>query len=196
MFKKSLRTKWLVPVAALVLTVSIGSAAFAASGASSTDTTAPAPSTAVTAPDTTGVSTSTDAIAATSATDSTGATDSTAGTDSAPWGHQRSDETLLTGDALAKVTAIAQQQAGSDATVVRVETDSDARETGHAAYEAHVVKADGTAETIYVDKSFNYVSTETQPAGGHGCPGGKNDNDSDDATSGASTSTSASTTAN
>ena len=175
--KKSLKMKWLVPVAALVLTVSIGSAAFAASGASSTDTTAAATSTAVTA------------------TAPTDASSAPAGaTDSQPWGKQRSDETLLTGDALAKVTAIAQQQAGSGAKIVRVETDSDASETGHGAYEAHVVKADGTAATVYVDSSFNYVSTETQPAGGHGCPGGKNDNDSDDA--GSTTSTSASTTTN
>ena len=57
---------------------------------------------------------------------------------------------------------------GSDVTIVRIETDSDATQSGHAAYEAHIVTADGTAETVYVDSSFTYVSTETQPAGGHG----------------------------
>jgi hypothetical protein len=66
------------------------------------------------------------------------------------------------------VKAVALAKVGSDATIVRVETDSDASLAGHAAYEAHVVKADGTAVTVYVDKSFNYVSTETTPSGGHG----------------------------
>jgi uncharacterized membrane protein YkoI len=72
-----------------------------------------------------------------------------------PWGNQRSDETLLTGDALAKVTAIAQAKVPGG-TIVRVETDAD----GHAAYEAHMTKADGTPVTVYVDKNFNFVSAE------------------------------------
>ncbi|HEX6700664.1 MAG TPA: PepSY domain-containing protein [Gaiellaceae bacterium] len=74
-----------------------------------------------------------------------------------PWGHQRSDETPLTGDALAKVTAIAKEKVPGG-TIVRVETDAD----GHAAYEAHMTRSDGTPVTVYVDKSFNYVSTETR----------------------------------
>jgi len=72
-----------------------------------------------------------------------------------PWGNQRSDETLLTGDALAKVTAIAQAKVPGG-TIVRVETDAD----GHAAYEAHMTKADGTPVTVYVDKNFDFVSVE------------------------------------
>jgi hypothetical protein len=72
-----------------------------------------------------------------------------------PWGNQRSDETLLTGDALAKVTAVAQAKVPGG-TIVRVETDAD----GHAAYEAHMTKADGTPVTVYVDQSFNFVSVE------------------------------------
>ena len=72
-----------------------------------------------------------------------------------PWGNQRSDETLLTGDALAKVTAIAQANVPGG-TIVRVETDAD----GNAAYEAHMTKADGTPATVYVDKNFNFVSVE------------------------------------
>jgi len=75
-----------------------------------------------------------------------------------PWGRQRSDETELTGDTLAKVRAAAVAKVGSDATVVRVETDAD----GHAAYEAHMVKADGTPVTVYVDESFDVVSVESR----------------------------------
>lgn len=74
-----------------------------------------------------------------------------------PWGRQRSDETLLTGDALAKVTALAQAKVPGG-TIVRVETDAD----GNATYEAHMTKSDGTAATVYVDSNFNYVSTETR----------------------------------
>jgi hypothetical protein len=75
-----------------------------------------------------------------------------------PWGAQRSDETLLTGDTASRVQALAVAKVGSGATVVRVETDAD----GHAAYEVHMVKADGTPVTVYVDKSFNVVSVETR----------------------------------
>ena len=39
-----------------------------------------------------------------------------------------------------------------------VETDAD----GHAAYEAHMTKSDGTPVTVYVDKSFAVVSVETR----------------------------------
>jgi uncharacterized membrane protein YkoI len=101
--------------------------------------------------------------AAASGTNSTG-TDTTAQSNPAaapdsnnPWGGQRSDETLLTGDTLAKVTAAAKAKV-PNATIVRVETDAD----GHAAYEAHIVKADGTPATVYVDKQFNVVSVETR----------------------------------
>jgi hypothetical protein len=74
-----------------------------------------------------------------------------------PWGNQRTDETLLTGDALAKVKAIALDKV-SGGTVVRIESDAD----GHAAYEAHMLKADGTPATVYVDTAFNFVSVETR----------------------------------
>ena len=75
-----------------------------------------------------------------------------------PWGNQRSDETLLTGDTAAKVRQLALAKVGSSATVVRVETDAD----GHSAYEAHMVKADGTPVTVYVDRQFDVVSVETR----------------------------------
>jgi uncharacterized membrane protein YkoI len=73
-----------------------------------------------------------------------------------PWGHQRSDETPLIGDALAKVRALAQAKVPGG-TIVRVETDAD----GNAAYEAHMVKADGTPATVYVNKQFQVVSVQT-----------------------------------
>ena len=64
------------------------------------------------------------------------------------WGAQRSDETPLTGDALAKVTAIAKEKVPGG-TVVRVETDAD----GNAAYEAHMTDSSGAPVTVYVDKT-------------------------------------------
>ena len=75
-----------------------------------------------------------------------------------PWGNQRSDETLLAGDTATKVKQLALAKVGSGATVVRVETDAD----GHAAYEAHMVKADGTPVTVYVNKSFEVVGVESR----------------------------------
>ena len=83
-----------------------------------------------------------------------------------PWGGQRSDETLLTGDTAAKVkqAALAKVAGG---TIVRVETDAD----GNALYEAHMTKSDGTLITVYVDKDFNVVSTASgqpgPPSAGH-----------------------------
>jgi hypothetical protein len=74
-----------------------------------------------------------------------------------PWGGQRSDETLLTGDALNKVTAAAQAKV-SGGTIIRVETDAD----GNALYEAHMTNASGAPVTVYVDKDFNVVSVETR----------------------------------
>jgi len=73
-----------------------------------------------------------------------------------PWGHQRSDETLLTGDTAAKVRKLALDKVPGG-TIVRVETDAD----GHAAYEAHMVKADGTPVTVYVNEQFEVVSVES-----------------------------------
>jgi hypothetical protein len=73
-----------------------------------------------------------------------------------PWGRQRSDETPLTGDALAKVTQLAKAKVPGGS-VIRVETDAD----GNAAYEAHMVKADGTPVTVYVSKQFEVVTVES-----------------------------------
>jgi hypothetical protein len=77
-----------------------------------------------------------------------------------PWRRQRSDETPLTGDALSKVTAAAKAKVPGG-TIVRVETDAD----GNSAYEAHMVKADGTPVTVYVNKQFDVVSVESGMSG-------------------------------
>jgi len=82
-----------------------------------------------------------------------------------PWGRQRSDETPLTGDALSKVTALAKAKVPGG-TIVRVETDAD----GNSAYEAHMVKADGSPVTVYVNQQFEVVSVES---GMPGPPGGR-----------------------
>jgi len=74
-----------------------------------------------------------------------------------PWGPQRSDETPLQGDTLASVKAAALAKVPG-ATIVRIETDAD----GHAAYEAHLVKQDGTPATVYVDKQFDVVGVESR----------------------------------
>jgi hypothetical protein len=74
-----------------------------------------------------------------------------------PWGGQRTDETLLTGDTASKVEAAARAKV-PNGTIVRVETDAD----GNAAYEAHMTKADGTPVTVYVNEQFEVVSVESR----------------------------------
>jgi hypothetical protein len=74
-----------------------------------------------------------------------------------PWGGQRSDETLLTGDTASKVEALAKAKV-PNGTIVRVETDAD----GNGAYEAHMTKADGTPVTVYVNEQFEVVGVESR----------------------------------
>jgi hypothetical protein len=81
------------------------------------------------------------------------------------WGPQRTDETLLTGETASKVRAAAVAKE-PNATVSRVETDAD----GHAAYEVHMVRSDGTLVTVYVDKQFEVVGVDTGMAGPAGRP--------------------------
>jgi hypothetical protein len=72
-------------------------------------------------------------------------------------------ETLLTGTTAQKVRAAA-RAAVPGATIIRVETDS-----GGAAYEAHMQKADGSYVTVKLDSNFNVTST-VDGFGGHGQP--------------------------
>jgi uncharacterized membrane protein YkoI len=102
-----------------------------------------------------------DAISGSSSGSSSGqatTTDRSGDADRRHRGHgQRSDETPLTGDTAEKVRAAALAELPG-ATIERVETDAD----GHAEYEAHVVKADGTRATVYVDEDFDVVSVESR----------------------------------
>jgi hypothetical protein len=82
----------------------------------------------------------------------------------------RSDEQLLTGDTLAKVTAAAKAKEPS-ATIQRVETDSE------GVYEAHMVRADGTHVTVQVDKSLAVTNVQQGGPNGSGAPGGRGDHD-------------------
>jgi hypothetical protein len=95
--------------------------------------------------------------ATTTAATRTGASPGSAPDPQRPWGGQRSDETPLTGDALAKVTAIAKAKVPSGS-VVRVETDAN----GNAKYEAHMTDASGAPVTVYMDAGFTYVATESR----------------------------------
>jgi len=104
-----------------------------------------------------GVATAASGSGSTTATTTTpSATTPSAPSAQRPWGGQRADETLLTGDALTKVTDIAKAKVPGG-TIIRVETDAD----GNATYEAHMTKADGTPVTVYVDKDFNFVSVDS-----------------------------------
>ena len=79
---------------------------------------------------------------------------------------QRPDEELLTGDTADKVRAAALEEY-PNATVLRIETDSD------GVYEAHLTTADGERVTVEVDKSFAVTGEEQGGHGGHGGRGGR-----------------------
>jgi len=97
----------------------------------------------------------------------------------------RSDETLLTGDVAAKVTAAAEAKEPT-ATIDRVETDSD------GVYEAHMVRTDGTHITVQLDAAFAVTAVQEGGPGGSGGPGGRDgdhDDDGPEGQQGGSTST-------
>lgn len=74
-------------------------------------------------------------------------------------------ETLLSGSAAAKAKTAA-LAAVPGATVVRLETDS-----GPAAYEAHLRKADGTYVTVKLDRTFHVTGTQSGFGGAGPGPG-------------------------
>ena len=82
----------------------------------------------------------------------------------------RSDEQLLTGATAEKVTAAVEAEY-PNATIQRVETDSD------GVYEAHIVTSDGQQQIVQVGNDF--AVTGTQDFGGPGA-GGVPDPDDDD----------------
>ena len=87
-------------------------------------------------------------------------------------------EQPLTGDVADKARAAVLAEY-PDATIQRMETDAEG-----AAYEAHILQADGTPATVKLDDSFTITGLETGgPGGGHRGSGG------DDSTSGFGTST-------
>jgi hypothetical protein len=94
-------------------------------------------------------------------TGSTTATPPQGGFDPSRGGHTANGktETLLTGDTATKVTDAA-KAAQPGATIERVETDAEG-----AAYEAHIVKADGTHVTLKFDSSYKLTGTEDGPGG-------------------------------
>lgn len=82
--------------------------------------------------------------------------------DESKGGHQANGitETLLTGDTATKVTDAA-LAANPGATIQRVENDAEG-----AVHEAHIITADGTRATVYLDASFTVTSTEIGGPGG------------------------------
>ena len=80
----------------------------------------------------------------------------------------RPDEKLLTGDTADKVKAAALAKY-PDATVIRIESDSD------GVYEAHLRKSDGTPVTVEVNDAFEVTGEEAggpPPSGAQGGPQG------------------------
>src|SRR3954470_13140165 len=96
------------------------------------------------------------ANAATTDTSGSTATSSTSqeATATDPSQPQRSDEQLLTGDTATKVTDAALAKY-PDATIQRVETDSD------GVYEAHIVTADGQQVIVQVGEDFTVTGTQS-----------------------------------
>ena len=86
------------------------------------------------------------------------------GQNSHPSQPQRADEQLLTGETADKVTAAAKAKE-PDATIERVETDSD------GVYEAHMVRADGTGIIVQVGADFQVTNVIEGGQGQHGRSG-------------------------
>jgi len=107
-------------------------------------------------------------VTATAAEDGSGPTSSTTQDDGRGGGHhgpgfhgngdpsqpQRDDESLLTGDTATSVTEAVLAEY-PDATIERVETDSD------GVYEAHIVTTDDERLTVELDEDFQITGTES-----------------------------------
>ena len=119
-------------------------------------------------------------LPANAADDSTGSSGTSTSSTADPPKPVRGDEELLTGDELDKVTAAVQEE-DPDATIRRVETDSD------GVYEAHILD-DGKPLTVKLDESYAITGTETGRTGGRSGdqPGGK-ECDQDDGSASAET---------
>ena len=111
---------------------------------------------------------------ASAATDAVSSTVSQAVQHTDPSQPMRSDEELLTGSTAEKVTAAVEAKY-PDATIQRVETDSD------GVYEAHIVTADGQQQIVQVGKDFTITGTQDFGGPGGGGVPDPNDNDGPDA---------------
>jgi hypothetical protein len=70
-----------------------------------------------------------------------------------PWRDRRDDQGPLTDETLAQVEAAVAEAAGDNARIVRIDAGADPR----AAYEAYVLGADGTAQTLSIAESLATV---------------------------------------
>ena len=71
---------------------------------------------------------------------------------SRPSRSRQNNDPLLTDDALATVRAIALEEV-PDGRILDVAIDPDA----HAAYEVHMLNAEGVPTMVYIDDNFDYV---------------------------------------
>jgi hypothetical protein len=106
-------------------------------------------------------------LAANAATDDKTTTSTTQEDSTAAQGHGRGEEQPLTGDTATSVTDAVLAEY-PDATIERVETDSD------GVYEAHIITTDDQHLTVELDKALTITGTETH-GGGHGFGDGDGD---------------------
>ena len=87
-----------------------------------------------------------------------------------PHGRGGPQEEPLTGETADRVTAAVEAEY-PDATIERVETDSD------GVYEAHIVTSDGEELVVQVGKDYSITGTQADDHGGHGDDGGRDGDD-------------------
>ena len=106
------------------------------------------------------------ALAVTGAASAVG--DAVTGSSSGPGGH--AGEEPLTGTTAERVTAAVEAKY-PDATIERVETDSD------GVYEAHIVTSNGEELVVQVGKDYSITGTQADDHGDHGDDGGRDGDD-------------------